>query len=85
MPLARISAITGASATARASAFAAHTRRAASRASGVATALIGMHHPDTIKLGAGGETPAERRGHGWGPGTGHIHRESVTEAPEITI
>jgi hypothetical protein len=39
IPFARISAITGASAIARASAFAATNRRAASRASGVATVL----------------------------------------------
>jgi hypothetical protein len=45
MPLARISAMIGASATARASACAMQTRRAASRASGVATALIDIASP----------------------------------------
>jgi len=45
IPLARISAITGARAIARASACAMHTRRAASRACGVATALIAISSP----------------------------------------
>jgi hypothetical protein len=79
MPLARISAMTGASTTARASACAAHTRQAASRASGVSTALIGIALP-----GAKGN-PSQMGGKAGVPVQGSSIGESVMEAPGTSI